>query len=250
MNSHNYDQWPNDPYQNDRYTPTAPQNDPGVEVLEGARAYKRPAQQPQRVQPPQQVQPPQNIPVQTADTPSFEHCINIPGYDPATYPGTALRWGSSGLDVVNMQVRLNRLASTYTAINTQTVDGKYGQNMYDAVMRFQRQLGLSPDGVIGAATWNRIVQVDDYCASGGFCQVNPPYPGYVLGAGATGDNVRIIQSYMSAVPGLPNVTIDGVYGSRTQALVRAFQTQANLKVDGMVGGITWAAMVASFNALH
>lgn len=177
-------------------------------------------------------------------------CIIIPGYDPDAYPGTALRWGSVGLGVVNMQVRLNRLAAKYTAINTQTVDGKFGQNMYEAVMRFQRQFGLNPDGVIGQATWNRIVQVDAGCTASGYCPVNPPYPGSVLELGASGDNVRIVQSYMSAVPNMPNVNIDGAFGPATQALVRAFQTRYNLKVDGKVGSSTWATMVSVFNGLH
>lgn len=170
--------------------------------------------------------------------------------DPDRYPGTALRWGSSGSDVSNMQERLNHIAETYTAINTQTVDGKFGQNMYQSVIRFQLQLGLTADGVIGPATWERIVEVDRIVRSGGFTTVTTPYPGYVLGLGSTGNDVRFIQSYMSAVPGMTPVKIDGIFGSGTQALVRAFQNQVQLKADGLVGRLTWAAMIHAFNSLH
>ncbi len=173
-----------------------------------------------------------------------------PDYDPDTYPGTVLRWGASGTDVANMQTRLNRLSGTYTAINRQTVDGKFGQNMYSAVIRMQRQFGLTPDGAIGPLTWQRIVQVENALAAGSYTAVAPPYPGYVTGRGSAGDNVRLIQSYMSAIPGMPATAVDGVFGRGTEALVRAFQTRYALKVDGLVGRETWNAMVRAFNEVN
>ena len=100
--------------------------------------------------------------------------------NPDTYPGTALRWGSSGVHVVNMQTRLNRLATVYTAINTQTGDGKFGHNMYNAVLRFQKQHGLAADGIIGRQTWERIVAIDNAQTGGGYTNVTTPYPGYVI----------------------------------------------------------------------
>lgn len=170
--------------------------------------------------------------------------------NPDTYPGTALRWGSSGANVTNMQTRLNRLAGVYTAINSQTVDGKFGQNMYNAVVRFQRQHGLTADGVIGPQTWNRIVAVDNTQTGGGFTNVTTAYPGYVISRGASGDNVRFIQSYLSAIPGLFAVKIDGIFGQNTEYLVRTFQTRYRLAVDGRVGPQTWAAMIQAFNAAN
>lgn len=171
-------------------------------------------------------------------------------YDPDVYPGTPLRWGSSGIDVVNMQTRLNNASKTYTAINSQAVDGKFGQNMYNATVRFQKQHGLNPDGVIGQLTWNKIVAVDKALNGGGYVKVTTPYPGYVISIGASGDSVRFIQSYMGAVPGLFPVTIDGIFGKNTQYLVRSFQSMYRLKVDGLVGSATWATMIQVFNSIH
>lgn len=168
--------------------------------------------------------------------------------NPDIYPGTPLRWGSNGTDVANMQNRLNRLATVYTAINTQSVDGRFGQNMYNATIRFQRQHGLAADGVIGPQTWNRIVAVDNTQTGGGFTNVTTAYPGYVISRGASGDNVRFIQSYLSAIPGLFAVSIDGIFGANTEYLVRTFQTRYRLTVDGRVGPNTWAAMIQAFNA--
>lgn len=166
---------------------------------------------------------------------------NIASGSANTYPGIALRQGSSGQDVRHMQSYLNDLAKTYTAINTQTVDGKYGANMAAATRRFQRQMGLSADGVIGQNTWNKIVAVHTTREN-----VVTPYPGYVLRQGASGDNVRYIQSYLNATGA--SLTVDGRFGSGTQRAVVAFQAQHNLTADGIVGSATWAALVRAFNA--
>ena len=49
-----------------------------------------------------------------------------------TYPGIPLRPGDRSQDVRHMQGRLNEVARIYTGINTQTVDGAYGNNMTNA----------------------------------------------------------------------------------------------------------------------
>jgi len=40
-----------------------------------------------------------------------------------------------------------------------------------------------------------------------------------------------------------SVAVDGIFGSGTDAAVRAFQHQKNLSVDGIVGPQTWSALV-------
>jgi peptidoglycan hydrolase-like protein with peptidoglycan-binding domain len=42
--------------------------------------------------------------------------------------------------------------------------------------------------------------------------------------------------------GLPEAFIDGVFGSDTKGAVEAFQAQVFLKVDGIVGYLTWQAL--------
>ena len=37
------------------------------------------------------------------------------------------------------------------------IDGIFGNNTRDAVIRFQRGFGLVPDGIVGNATWNTIL---------------------------------------------------------------------------------------------
>ena len=75
----------------------------------------------------------------------------------------------------------------------------------------------------------------------------PRYPG-LLQQGSTGDSVRCVQSYLSALGGtVPKVTIDGRFGSATTASVRSFQRLARLTEDGKVGPATWSALVMAFN---
>ena len=65
----------------------------------------------------------------------------------------------SSQDVRHMQGRLNEVARIYTGINTQTVDGAYGNNMTNAVRRFQRQFSLSADGILGKDTWLSLIHI-------------------------------------------------------------------------------------------
>ncbi|MDQ6875173.1 MAG: N-acetylmuramoyl-L-alanine amidase [Actinomycetota bacterium] len=59
--------------------------------------------------------------------------------------------------------------------------------------------------------------------------------------GASGERVRTIQ-YLLRARGY-SITVDGAFGSGTQATVRSFQSAHGLSVDGIVGPQTWEALV-------
>ena len=59
-----------------------------------------------------------------------------------------LRKGDSGEDVRELQERLNQLG-----YDCGEADGKFGTKTKNAVVRFQTEHGLDPDGVVGRKTW-------------------------------------------------------------------------------------------------
>jgi len=73
-----------------------------------------------------------------------------------TYPGSPLRVGSRGKDVMVMQEYLRVLSQKYAGIPSILPDGIFGNATANAVKAFQNLFGLTPDGIIGPATWNSI----------------------------------------------------------------------------------------------
>jgi peptidoglycan hydrolase-like protein with peptidoglycan-binding domain len=61
------------------------------------------------------------------------------------------------------------------------------------------------------------------------------YP--VCKKGSKGLAVEWIQAAVGA-------TVDGDYGSKTEAAVKSYQTKKKLTSDGWVGAKTWAAIIA------
>lgn len=75
---------------------------------------------------------------------------------PSSYPGAALRVGSTGNSVRTIQEQLNEISNAYPRIPKVAVDGVFGDGTQNAVRTFQEIFGLSPDGVVGFNTWYKI----------------------------------------------------------------------------------------------
>jgi Putative peptidoglycan binding domain/CHAP domain len=81
-----------------------------------------------------------------------------------------------------------------------------------------------------------------------YAKPNPDaYPGRPLicrkgGSLMHGSDVRWVQKRLGAHH--HTVTVDGVYGPKTAAAVTAFQKDAHLETDGVVGPRTWKALAA------
>ncbi len=109
-----------------------------------------------------------------------------------------------------------------------TVDGIFGPLTEAAVEAFQQSKGLTADGIVGPITWPELI--------------------VHVQKGSTGDAVRGVQEVMkfhdqSDGEG-PGVQVDGIFGPRTDAFVRGFQTAVGTASDGIVGPITWRALVS------
>ena len=68
---------------------------------------------------------------------------------------------------------------------------------------------------------------------------NPGQP--TIAPGATGDAVRRLQRALRRTPDL-DLSVDGVFGPKTETAVKGFQQGAGLVVDGIVGPLTWGAL--------
>ena len=60
----------------------------------------------------------------------------------------------------------------------------------------------------------------------------------VLREGSSGDAVRQLQEALKELGHDPGA-VDGQFGAKTEAAVRAYQQERGIAVDGVVGPITW-----------
>jgi peptidoglycan hydrolase-like protein with peptidoglycan-binding domain len=117
--------------------------------------------------------------------------------------------------------------------HTVAVDGVFGPKTESAVRAFQQEKNLSVDGIVGPNTWSAlIIQVKH---------------------GSQGDAVRGVQEEFQFrnLSGDPSkgLQVDGIFGPKTDAAVRGFQQALHadipsVAVDGIVGPITWRALVS------
>lgn len=176
----------------------------------------------------------------------------VRGYTPS-YPGTPLRVGSRGPSVVQAQVMLNRVGQNYPAIPRVATDGIFGERTEAAVRRFQEIFDLTPDGIIGKATWYQLVRLyvgvtnlaELESQGQTFYAINWQAPNN-LQSGSRGQQVSQLQYMLNVmaeyVPSIPPVAVDGIFGPRTRESVLAFQRFAGLPEDGIVGPQTWNAL--------
>ena len=100
----------------------------------------------------------------------------------------------------------------------------------------------------------RLAQLTSEGESLGGVQTGGSWPGVTLRRGDTGLYVELVQFWLGGLAlyeeSLPAVTVDGNFGAGTEAAVRAFQSQAGLAVDGVVGRATWQALFEAWAAVQ
>lgn len=169
-------------------------------------------------------------------------------------PLRPLRPGDAGEDVRTVQLRLNRISQNYPSIpKIYPVDGVYTYEMLNAVREFQRIFDLTPDGIIGNATWYKILQIynavkrlNELDSEGlELSEVEKVFP-EELSLGDTGVYVRVAQYYLAVIAQnldtVPEIDIDGIFGPRTEAAVKAFQRDYGLPETGIIDERTWNDM--------
>ncbi|MBR6514359.1 MAG: peptidoglycan-binding protein [Clostridia bacterium] len=169
-------------------------------------------------------------------------------------PTRSLRRGSSGDDVLQVQTRLNRISTNYPSIpKIANTNGFFGQTTEDAVRRFQQIFNLTPDGIVGKATWykiqfiyNGIKRLNQLDSEGlTLSDVSRQFP-RTLREGDSGDFVRVVQLLLAFVSqyeeSVPPLAVTGFYGPETTAAVRGFQQTYGLTADGILGEETYSQL--------
>jgi uncharacterized protein (TIGR02594 family) len=151
-----------------------------------------------------------------------------------------LRIGDSGPDVEELQEKLGIEA-----------DGDFGPATRAAVVAFQKSNGLTPDGIVGRKTREKLFQ------SVGTAPSPAPSPrrpaatpnladmlgNRVLREGDRGELVAALQNALRAAG--HTLVADGVFGPITVMTVKRFQAGSRLRVDGQVGPATAGALAAA-----
>ena len=194
---------------------------------------------------------------------NIETVVNAPVRDLiSSYPGTPIRRGSTGPEVVTIQVALNRISQNYPAIpKIPAIDGIFGSRTEAAVRKFQEVFDLNVDGIVGPATWYAIVRL--YTAVTNLSELqsqgqqyyainwNPPRS---LRLGSTGDKVRLLQYMLSVlsdfISEIPTLSIDGIYGTATRAAVLAAQRYFRLPETGSVDETVWNEIYDQFSGIE
>ena len=102
-----------------------------------------------------------------------------------------------------------------------SVDGKFGSSTDAAVRAFQKSQGFVSDGNVGPQTWKALI--------------------VTVQQGSQGAAVKAVQSQLKSRN--VAITVDGDFGSQTDAAVRAYQQAHGLVVDGQVGPQTWQPLI-------
>lgn len=84
--------------------------------------------------------------------------MNTP-YTSDAFPGNQSTDRFPRRDVLKIQRYLNAIGRHYRSIPQINEDGLFGYKTDQAVRAFQRLFSLTDDGIIGPATWNKIVEV-------------------------------------------------------------------------------------------
>ncbi|MBN8210704.1 peptidoglycan-binding protein [Bacillus sp. NTK071] len=120
--------------------------------------------------------------------------------------------------------------------------GYFGTITEDGVRDFQRNAGISVDGVVGPQTVSALTGSTS-SKSSSYTSTNSGTVRY----GDRGQSVTNLQSQLKS-KGYYNYSVDGVFGSITQQAVRNFQSANGLSVDGVAGPNTFGALSGAASA--
>jgi len=179
-----------------------------------------------------------------------------------SYPGRALRRGTTGPGVVTIQTELNRISQSYPAIpKIPVVDGIFGARTEAAVRKFQEVFDLTVDGIVGKATWYALVRY--YVAVNRLAELRSQGQRFYANSWAVTDpieqgdrgvkveHLQYMLSVLSAyIPEIPPITVDGIFGNATRGAVIAAQRRFGLPQTGIVNAATWDEIYDQYSGIE
>lgn len=158
-----------------------------------------------------------------------------PSPTPTTPSDGNLKLGSRGDAVRAWQTLL--IGAGHLGVNEN--DGVFGPRTEAATKAFQAALGVAADGVVGPATRAAVERLLAYLAALSAAAPAPRFPG-TMRRGAVSNSVKAFQAKLRDRGW--KISVDGNFGPATEAIVKKFQAEKRLKVDGIVGPATWNAI--------
>jgi N-acetylmuramoyl-L-alanine amidase len=137
--------------------------------------------------------------------------------------------GDGGNEVADIQERLVALGATIEAAER---GGTFGRSTESAVRWFQGERNLRVDGLVGADTWEQLVEAGWRLGDRTLYHRSPLF---------RGDDVRELQRKLNAL-GFDAGKEDGLYGPKTDAALRQFQRNVGDQPDGIVGPHTLSVL--------
>ena len=177
-----------------------------------------------------------------------------------SYPGTALRVGSRGRSVAQMQQALNRISQNFPALPKLKADGIFGSVTESAVRAFQNAFGLTADGIVGRITWYAIertyagvLKLSELVSEGLRYEDLSLELSEPLRVGDRGEKVSQLQ-YMLSVVGqfvreVPIPAVDGIFGPDTRDAVVSFQRWKGIPQTGETDDRTWDLIFDQFSGI-
>lgn len=145
---------------------------------------------------------------------------------------TTLEMGDRGPEVIELQsLLLMRGDASSEGERAHFIDGHFGTRTQLVVRWFQQIHKLTPDGVVGPQTWNKLA---------GSIEWPTQSPGVFLRQGNTG--AHALQNRLTAI-GLYRGEIDGEFGPLTHTAVVELQKRLRRGNQvGVVGPLTFGAI--------
>jgi peptidoglycan hydrolase-like protein with peptidoglycan-binding domain len=165
--------------------------------------------------------------------------------NPYTEPRVLLKLGATGDGVKWLQYELIeagfgvRFSYNHKAYDPIIISGTFDNNTLGAVLAFQSSCKVEVDGIVGPVTRNKLSSdISNDIPEGKNVY---PEPKVLLKLGSKGMDVLWLQTQL-CIKGY-NVPITGIFDSDLSAIVRQFQKDNKLVVDGIVGRLTRTALL-------